>query len=114
MAALRWVIALVVAMAAPARAATIHGRVIDGASHAGIANAVVAFETRTFATTNAAGQFELRVPDSVASGIVWVRVPDGFTPGPVWAAWPAAHGDVELALHRLATPIHQPFSAIRN
>jgi outer membrane protein assembly factor BamB len=99
-------VALGVALASPASAATIHGLVFDDANgdgkpssgEPGVANAVVALGPSLFTVTDGSGQFDLTVP--VAKGIVWVRVPDGFTPGPVWSAWDAAtSGDIDLALH---------------
>ena len=111
MAALRAVlVALGVALASPASAATIHGLVFDDANgdgkpsagEPGIANAVVALGPSAFAVTDASGQFDLNV--LATRGIVWVRVPDGFTPGPVWSAWDASNaGDVDLGLRRRPT-----------
>lgn len=99
------VVALVIALAVPVHAATLHGLVFDdtngdgqpSAGEPGIANAVVALGVKSFAVTDAKGQFDLRGEP----GIVWVRVPDGFTPGPVWARWDGK-ADVDLALHRRA------------
>ncbi|HEX5061781.1 MAG TPA: PQQ-binding-like beta-propeller repeat protein [Kofleriaceae bacterium] len=112
------VIAIGVASASPAQAATIHGLVFDDANgdgvpsagEAGVANAVVAFGVQRFVVTDAAGQFDIDVVDG-ARGIVWARVPDGFTPGPVWGRWDGA-ADIDLALHRLATPVRGPFSFV--
>lgn len=126
MAALRAaVVALGIAIASPASAATVHGLVYDdtnrdgvpSAGEPGIANAVVAFGVSVFATTDASGQFDLHVPDG-ARGIVWVRVPDGFTPGPVWARWrwddTAARDarDLDLGLRRLHTPSRGPLTFV--
>ncbi len=99
------VVALVIAIAVPSHAATLHGLVFDdtngdgqpSAGEPGIANAVVALGVTSFAVTDASGQFDL----DGGAGIVWVRVPDGFTPGPVWARWDGKT-DVDLALHRRA------------
>ncbi|HUJ58979.1 MAG TPA: PQQ-binding-like beta-propeller repeat protein [Kofleriaceae bacterium] len=111
---------VLVLLAARASAATLHGLVFDDrngdghptAGEPGVANAVVAFGVEQFVTTDASGQFELRVPDDRA-GILWVRVPDGFRPGPVWTRWdPAAPHDAELALHRLAVPIRGPVTFV--
>jgi uncharacterized protein (TIGR03382 family) len=113
-------IAVVVALASPARAGkTIHGLVYEDANgdgkpsagEHGIANAVVAFDVRRFVVTDASGQFDVRVPDAVTSGILWVRVPDGFRPGPAWARWDG-NGDVDLALHRLAAPVTGPLTFV--
>lgn len=98
-------IAVGIAIAAPAHAATLHGLVFDdtngdgrpSAGEPGIGNAVVALGAGAFTVTNAAGQFDL--PGE--PGIVWVRVPDGFAPGPVWARWDGK-ADVDLALRRHA------------
>ncbi|HEY6036099.1 MAG TPA: metallophosphoesterase, partial [Kofleriaceae bacterium] len=67
---------------------------------------MVAFGATIFTEANAAGEFELLVPDDTA-GFVWVRVPEGFRPEPVWAAWPSP-GTIELELRRLAHPVIQP------
>lgn len=98
-------VAVGIAIAAPAHAATLHGLVFDdtngdgrpSAGEPGIPNAVVALDAGTFAVTNAAGQFDLQGE----AGIVWVRVPDGFVPGPAWARWDGK-ADVDLALRRHA------------
>jgi len=111
------VVALGIAIAAPASAATIHGLVYDDANgdgqpsagEKGIAGAVVAFGVKAFATADASGQFDLQV--AADSGIVWVRVPDGFTPGPVWARW-AGTADIDLPLHRLASPVTGPLTFV--
>lgn len=109
MPALRFaVVALVIALAVPAQAATLHGLVFDdtngdgqpSAGEPGIANAVVALGVKTFVVTDANGQFEI----TGEPGIAWVRVPDGFAPGPVWARWDGK-ADVDLALHRRAPSI---------
>jgi outer membrane protein assembly factor BamB/predicted phosphodiesterase len=88
-----------------ARAATIRGRVVDDAKRP-VGHAIVAFDASVFGEANAAGEFELLVPDDVA-GTVWVRVPEGFRPEPVWAAWPSSSA-IELVVRRLAHPIEQP------
>ncbi|HUS27338.1 MAG TPA: PQQ-binding-like beta-propeller repeat protein [Kofleriaceae bacterium] len=106
------VVALGIAIAAPsASAATIHGLVYEdtnadgqpSSGELGIANAVVAVGASTFAVTDAAGQFDLPVSDTVTTGIVWVRVPDGFRPGPVWAKWDGK-ADIDLGLRRYTPP----------
>jgi uncharacterized protein (TIGR03382 family) len=113
-------IGAVIALASPASAGkVIHGLVYDDANgdgmpstgEHGIANAVVAFDVRRFVVTDANGQFDVRIPDSVTSGILWVRVPDGFRPGPVWVRWDGK-GDVDLALHRLPAPVTGPFTFV--
>ncbi|MGE5183199.1 MAG: PQQ-binding-like beta-propeller repeat protein, partial [Acidobacteriota bacterium] len=114
------VIGAIVGLAAPASAGrTIHGLVYDDANgdgmpsagEHGVADAVVAFDVRRFVVTDATGQFDVRVPDGATSGILWVRVPDGFRPGPVWAHWDG-HGDIDLALHRLAAPVTGPVTFV--
>lgn len=110
---------VVLALAAPARAAKLHGLVYDdadgdrhpSAGERGVAGAIVAFGVDRYATTDARGQFELVVPDD-ARGIVWVRVPDGYRPGPVWAQVDDPDRDVDLALHRLASPIAGPLTFV--
>jgi outer membrane protein assembly factor BamB/predicted phosphodiesterase len=104
-------VSLALALAAPASAATIHGLVYDDANgdgvpsegERGVGNAVVAFGTQGFVTTDANGQFDLAVADD-ARGIVWARVPDGFVPGPAWTRW-LGSGEVDIALHRLKAPV---------
>lgn len=57
----------------------------DGVFSAGdeaVANAIVFWETKPFATTNEDGYFSDLPP---GRGIVWVRSPDQAAPGPVWA-----------------------------
>ena len=81
-------------VATPAAAATIHGLVyidqngdgLPSPGEPGVANARVALDVESFATTDARGQFELPVVKGTP-GIVWVRVPDGFAPGPVRPTW---------------------------
>ncbi len=111
---------VVIALASPAAAGkVIHGLVYDDANgdgrpsagERGIANAVVAFDVRRFVVTDASGQFDVRIPDSTTSGILWVRVPDGFRPGPAWVRWEGQR-DVDLALHRLPAPISGPFTFV--
>ena len=102
-------------VAAPATAATIHGLVyvdengdgLPSPGEPGVANARVALGVTSYATTDAHGQFELKV--EVTDGIVWVRVPNGFVPGPVWARWDGGN-DVDLALHRLPAPVGGPLT----
>ena len=77
----------------------------------GIPNAVVAFDVQTFVTTDASGQFDIRVSDD-QPGTVWVRVPDGFVPGPVWSAWPNGGADVDLGLRRLPKPVVEPVTFV--
>lgn len=104
-------VSLGLALASPAAAATIHGLVYDDANgdgvpsagERGVGNAVVAFGTQGFVTTDASGQFDLSVDDD-ARGIVWARVPEGFVPGPAWARWTGS-GEVDIALHRLESPV---------
>ena len=98
-------------IAGTAHAATIRGRVVDDAKRP-VGHAIVAFGASVFTEANAAGEFELLVPDDTP-GIVWVRVPQGFRPEPVWAPWTggatgSAAGPIELALQRLAHPLVQP------
>src|SRR6478609_2603190 len=108
------VVALVIAIAAPVHAASLHGLVFDdtngdgrpSAGEPGIANAVVALGVAKFVTTDASGQFDLQGD----AGIVWVRVPDGFAPGPVWSRWDGK-SDVDLALHR-RPPTHGPLTFV--
>jgi hypothetical protein len=103
-------VALGLAIASPASAAAVHGLVYEDTNgdglpspgEPGIPGAVVAFGVQKFAVTNAAGEYDIDV--GVARGIVWVRVPNGFTPGPVWGTFDGVT-DVDLALHRLATPV---------
>jgi outer membrane protein assembly factor BamB/predicted phosphodiesterase len=103
-------VALGLAIASPASAATIHGLVYDDTNgdgvpspgEPGIAGAVVAFGVQQFVVTNAAGEYTIDA--GTAQGIVWVRVPNGFTPGPVWGRFDGVR-DVDLALHQLATPV---------
>jgi outer membrane protein assembly factor BamB/predicted phosphodiesterase len=111
-------VVLGVAIASSASAATIHGLVYDDTNRdgkpsvgePGIANAVVAFETKQFVVTDASGHFDLRVADD-AQGIVWVRVPEGFVPGPVWARW-SGNGDIDLGVKRLAKPLTGPLTFV--
>ncbi|MEP6861119.1 MAG: PQQ-binding-like beta-propeller repeat protein [Deltaproteobacteria bacterium] len=88
-----------------ADAATIRGRVVDDAKQP-VGHTVVAFGSNVFTEANAAGEFELLVPDDPI-GIVWVRVPEGFRPEPVWAACPCAD-ELELVVRRLPHPVNQP------
>lgn len=101
------VLALGVAVASPASAATVRGLVYDdrdgdgvlSAGDKGVANAVVALGTEQFVTTDSSGRFVLDVQAQNAAKIVWVRVPDGFKPGPVWDRWDGTN-DLELRLTR--------------
>ncbi|HEY4242765.1 MAG TPA: PQQ-binding-like beta-propeller repeat protein [Kofleriaceae bacterium] len=94
---------VLVATATTAHAATLTGLVYRDANgdgvpnpdEPGVANAIVAYDTQLFTTTNAAGEFSLTVPDP-ANGILWVRVPDGYRPGPVWSPASAASHDLGL------------------
>jgi outer membrane protein assembly factor BamB len=112
-------VALAVAIASPASAATIHGLVFDDingdgvpqSGEPGIANAVVAAGVKAFVTTDASGQFDIEVADTPSAWIVWVRVPDGFKPGPVWTRW-SGTADIDLALHRLPAPIQGPLTFV--
>lgn len=101
------VVALVLALAAPAAAKPVAGVVFadrDGDGTRGATEpavkTVVAYDVRTFVETGADGRFTLEVPDD-ARGIVWARVPDGFVPGPVWTRVDAAK-ELQLALRPLA------------
>ena len=117
----RLLTACVLALAAPATAAPLHGLVYDdingdgqpSAGEPGVASAVVAFGVQQFAVTDAQGQFTLDVPPG-AQGIVWVRVPDGFVPGPVWARVEAIRTDagLDLGLRRLAAPHRGPVTFV--
>lgn len=108
------VVVLVIAIAVPVHAATLHGLVFDDTNgdgqpsqgEPGIGNAVVALGVTSFAVTDASGQFDL----DGGPGIVWVRVPDGFTPGPIWARWDG-RTDIDLALHR-RTPSAGPLTFV--
>ncbi|HEX7837164.1 MAG TPA: metallophosphoesterase, partial [Kofleriaceae bacterium] len=112
---------LILALAAPAAAAPVHGLVYDdrngdgrpSSGEPGVAGAVVALGVTQFAVTDAQGQFTLDVPAS-ARGIAWVRVPDGFTPGPVWARVDGGKPDAEidLGLRRLAAPHRGPVTFV--
>ncbi|MDQ3298708.1 MAG: metallophosphoesterase, partial [Myxococcota bacterium] len=101
-----------------ASAGTVRGLVFDdtngdgllSAGERGVADAVVAYDVLAFATTDAAGQFELAIPKP-ASNIVWVRVPEGFVPGPVWKRI-VADETIELPLRRLAEPVHGPLTFV--
>ena len=111
-------IAVGIAIASPASAATIHGLVFDDINHdglpsvgePGVANAVVAVGVKGFIETDATGHFDL-VADAGTGAIVWVRVPDGFVPGPVFARWDGAN-DVDLALERLPAPVSRPLTFV--
>jgi outer membrane protein assembly factor BamB len=114
-------VAMGLALASSATAATIHGLVYedanrDGAPSAGergVSAAVVAFGASSFTVTDGSGQFDLAVPDGVADGIVWVRVPDGYSPGPVWAPWDAAHpSELDLPLRRLPADHRGPLTFV--
>jgi outer membrane protein assembly factor BamB len=115
----RLLVALGVAIASPASASTIHGLVFDDVNgdglpqpgEPGIANAVVATGAKLFTTTDATGQYDLDLGPALGNWIVWVRVPDGFRPGPVWGRW-SGSGDIDLALHRLATPVTGPVTFV--
>lgn len=118
----RWpwfVIGVALALPRVASAGVVHGLVYDdtdgdgapSAGEPGVAGAVVALGVRGFVTTDETGQFDIEVPDTVASGIAWVRVPDGFVPGPVWQSWDGT-ADVDLALHRLDQPIRGPLTFV--
>ncbi len=114
------VVALACALGpAAASASTVRGLVFDdvnrdgrpSAGEPGVAGAVVAYDVLAFASTDAAGHFELEIPKP-ASNIVWVRVPDGFVPGPVWKRIVAADEPVELGLRRLAERVHGPLTFV--
>jgi outer membrane protein assembly factor BamB/predicted phosphodiesterase len=117
----RLLVACVLAIAAPAAAAPVHGLVYDdvngdgrpSAGEPGIAGAVVALGVQQFVITDAQGQFTLDVTPG-AQGIAWVRVPDGFVPGPVWAHVDGARPDAEidLGLRRLAAPHRGPVTFV--
>jgi len=116
-----WVAMAALAVAAPARAAPMHGLVYDDRNgdgrpslgEPGIANAVVAFGIHQFAVTDAHGGFVLDLAPT-DKGIVWVRVPDGFVPGPVWAHIDGSKPDlpIDLGLRRLAAPHHGPITFV--
>ncbi len=102
-------VALVIAVASPASAATLRGLVFDDANadglptagEPGVANVVVALGAGRFTTTDASGQFQLEI-GTETGGIAWARVPDGFTPGPAWARVDLTKSDhVDIALRRL-------------
>lgn len=111
-------IACALALPRIASAKVVHGLVYDdqnddgqpSAGEPGVAGAVVALGVRGFVVTDASGQFDLEVPDALASDIAWVRVPDGFRPGPAWQRWDG--GDIDLALHRLDSPIRGPLTFV--
>ncbi|NVB81344.1 MAG: PQQ-binding-like beta-propeller repeat protein [Kofleriaceae bacterium] len=112
---------IVCALAVPqvASAKVVHGLVYDdqnddgqpSAGEPGVGGAVVALGVRGFVVTDASGQFDIEVPDALASGIAWVRVPDGFRPGPAWQRWDGT-ADIDLALHRLDAPIRGPLTFV--
>ena len=111
----------ILALAAPAVAAPVHGLVYDDANgdgrpsagERGVAGAVVALGIQQFVVADAQGQFMLDVAAG-AKAIAWVRVPDGFVPGPVWARVDGAHPDAEidLGLHRLTAPHQGPVTFV--
>jgi uncharacterized protein (TIGR03382 family) len=114
-------VGLVVAIAAPAAAAPMHGLVYDdlngdgrpSTGEPGVAGAVVALGIHQFVVTDASGGFVLEVPAG-AVGIAWVRVPDGFVPGPVSARVDGSQPDAEidLGLRRLAAPHRGPITFV--
>jgi len=117
----RLLVVVVVAIAAPAVAAPVHGLVYDDRNgdgqptigEPGVANAVVALGTHQFVRTDAQGRFVLDVP-AATKDIAWVRVPDGFVPGPVWARVDGSQPDreIDLGLHRLAEPHRGPITFV--
>jgi outer membrane protein assembly factor BamB len=94
-----WTFALLVALVATTRAATVSGTVfldrdgdgLFGAKDTPLAGVVVAWERAVFTTTDANGAYSLVVPDG--AGIVWASVPEAGRPGPVWSTL-TARGDV--------------------
>ncbi len=113
---MRLALAIVLALTSTAPAGTLGGLVYDDANgdgrpsagERGVPGAVVSYEARVFATTDASGRYELDVPPR-AGGIVWVRVPDGFTPGPVWGQLDG-RAELDLGLRRLAAPHRGPIT----
>jgi outer membrane protein assembly factor BamB len=111
-------IVIVVALAAPASARTIHGLVYEdtngdghpSAGEPGVPLAVVANDVRRFVTADSSGQFEIDVLDD-RGGILWVRVPDGFVPGPVWTAVDK-RTEFDLGLRRLPAPYRGPITFV--
>jgi outer membrane protein assembly factor BamB len=103
-------VALAIAVASPASAATLSGLVFDdtnrdglpSAGEPGVPNVVVALGAGYFTTTDATGQFQITDLASGTLNIAWARVPNGFTPGPAWARVDLAKSDhVDIALRRL-------------
>ena len=105
---MRLVALVSIALVGTASARPVRGTVFDdqngdgrrSAGEPGVPNAVVAYDVKKFVQANAAGEFEIDVPDG-GNGILWVRVPDGFTPGPAWARAPQLDTPVAIGLRRL-------------
>jgi outer membrane protein assembly factor BamB len=97
------VITTVLCIVSSASAATLTGTVyldVDGdsafsAPDEPLAGVRVAFGPATYvATTDAAGEYTVTVPDGV-SGIVWASVPEIGRPGPAWSSVTSATGTIE-------------------